>query len=75
MSLSKNLSQFFPSLLQIGDNPPFRDDILLYEHRSKKVLDRKLVSKVEDLCTWINQHPSHEIVIPALPQSTLLTVN
>jgi hypothetical protein len=47
----------------------------LYENRTKKVLDRKLVPKVEDLCTWINQHPSYEIVKPALRQSILLTAN
>ena len=39
------------------------------------MLDRKLVPKVEDLCTWINQHPSYEIVKPALRQSILLTAN
>ena len=30
---------------------------------------------MEDLCTWINQHPSYEIVKPALRQSILLTAN
>ncbi|CAF3370644.1 unnamed protein product [Rotaria sp. Silwood1] len=58
-----------------NDNPPSREDILLYENRTKKVLDRKLVPKIEDLCTWINQHPSYEIVKPALRQSILLTAN
>lgn len=58
-----------------NDNPPTREDILLYENRTKKLLDRKLIPKVEDLCTWINQHPSYEIVKPALRQSILLTAN
>ena len=47
----------------------------MYESRTKKILDQKLVPKVEDLCTWINQHPSYEIVKPALRQSILLTAN
>ncbi|CAF0934143.1 unnamed protein product [Adineta steineri] len=58
-----------------NENPPSREDILLYENRTKKVLDRKLVPKVEDLCTWINHNPSYEIVKPALKQSILLTAN
>jgi len=58
-----------------NENPPLREDVLLYENRTKKVLDRKLVPKIEDLCTWINQHPSYEIVKPALRQSILLTAN
>ncbi|CAM4927111.1 unnamed protein product [Rotaria socialis] len=58
-----------------NDIPATREDVLLYENRTKKVLDRKLVPKIEDLCTWINQHPSYEIVKPALRQSILLTAN
>ncbi|CAF0951740.1 unnamed protein product [Rotaria sordida] len=58
-----------------NDNSPSREDILLYENRTKKVLDRKLIPKIEDLCTWINQHPSYEIIKPALRQSILLTAN
>ncbi|CAF1066466.1 unnamed protein product [Adineta ricciae] len=58
-----------------NESPPTREDILLYQSRTKKVLDRKLVPKVEDLCTWINQNPSYEIVKPALRQSILLTAN
>jgi hypothetical protein len=63
------------NLKKDNDNPPSREDILLYENKTKKVLDRKLVPKIEDLCTWINQHPSYEIVKPALRQSILLTAN
>ena len=62
-------------IFQDNESPPIREDILLYQSRTKKVLDRKLVPKVEDLCTWINQNPSYEIVKPALRQSILLTAN
>ena len=47
----------------------------MYESRTKRILDRTLVPKVEDLCNWLNQHPSYEIVKPALRQSILLTTN
>ncbi|UJR30808.1 hypothetical protein I4U23_018326 [Adineta vaga] len=44
-----------------NEDVPTRDDILLYESKSKQVLEKHLVPKIEDLCTWLNQHPTYEI--------------
>ncbi|CAF1212957.1 unnamed protein product [Rotaria sordida] len=54
---------------------PTRGDILLYESKSKKILEKNLVPKIEDLSTWINQHPSYEIMKSSLQQTIILRDN
>ncbi|CAF4702320.1 unnamed protein product [Rotaria sp. Silwood1] len=54
---------------------PTHEDILLYDSKSKKILEKNLVPKIEDLCTWINQHPSYEIMKSSVRQTMLLRDN
>ncbi|CAF2879709.1 unnamed protein product [Rotaria sp. Silwood2] len=54
---------------------PTREDIALYDSKSKKLLEKNLVPKIEDLCTWINQHPSYEIMKSPVRKTILLRDN
>ncbi|CAM4944756.1 unnamed protein product [Rotaria socialis] len=45
-----------------NDDIPAREDIALYDNKSKTILEKSLVPRIEDLHTWLNQHPSYEII-------------
>ncbi|CAF1282710.1 unnamed protein product [Adineta ricciae] len=44
-----------------NEHIPTRSDILLYDSKSKQILDKNSVPKIEDLCVWLNQHPTYEL--------------
>ncbi|CAF0850269.1 unnamed protein product [Adineta ricciae] len=44
-----------------NEHIPTRSDILLYDNKSKQTLDTNSVPEIEDLCVWLNQHPTYEL--------------
>ncbi|CAF0765224.1 unnamed protein product [Adineta steineri] len=51
---------------------PSREDILLYECKTNKILEKNLVPQIEDLSRWMNQHPSYKILRSSSKQAILL---
>ncbi|CAF1916473.1 unnamed protein product [Rotaria magnacalcarata] len=58
-----------------NDDIPTREDIALYDNKSKIILEKNLVPRIEDLYTWLNQHPSYEIIQSSSKCSVLLREN
>ena len=47
------------------------NDIILFESKTKTYLERSRVPKVENLRIWLSNHPSYELIKPAMKQQSI----